>query len=469
VAKQAKTKHKALTIKRIERLRKQPGRYRDGAGEVRGLYLEVVTKTNCSWLLRYMRDGRERWMGLGPLETVSLKEAREKAKAARKQLVDGVDPIAARQADKAAREAEKSAREAEKVALAVEAAKAMTFGQAATEYIAAHQASWKNSKHRDQWRMTLLGLTPKDEAAKHDYCKVIRDLPVNLIDAALVLKVLRPIWNEKTETASRLRGRIETVLDYARVVLKLREGDNPARWEGNLEFSLPKKSTVSPVENFPALPYTQMFEFMTDLRRREGMGARALEFSILTAARTSDTIGGKWSEIDKVAKLWTVPKERMKGQRGQRKRDHVVPLSPQALALLDDLPREGDYLFPGSNAGAPLSNAAMAAVVDRMNEDRVKAGLPKWTDPQQDNREVVPHGFRSTFMDWGSECTAFPGPAIDMALSHVVSDKVEAAYRRGTLFAKRVKLMAAWGEFCESPPATTGADVIPLRGGEIFS
>jgi integrase len=452
-------KHKALTVKRIERLKNQPGRYRDGSGEVKGLYLQVESRTNVSWLLRYQQDGKERWMGLGPLETVTLKQAREKAVAARQQLKDGTDPIAAKKEAKAAR--------------AVEAAKTMTFGECAKGYIEANQASWKNPKHADQWRMTLLGIDPRGKPAKHDYCKTIRDLPVGAVKTTHVLKVVQPIWIEKTETASRLRGRIEKVLDRAGT-LDLRAGENPARWVGHLDQLLPKKSEVSPVENHPALPYARMFEFMTDLRRREGMGARALEYTILTAARTNDTIGGKWSEIDEGNKLWTIPKDRIKGKKGARKRDHVIPLTRQALAVLVDLGpfhADGDYLFPGGNAGDPLSNAAMSAVIDRMNEDRVKAGLPKWVDPQQDGREIVPHGFRSSFKDWCTEVTDYPSDMSEMALAHTLPDKTEAAYRRGTMQEKRRRLMAEWAAYCESTPArqTVGAEVIPIRGGEAVS
>ena len=420
-----------LTVKFTEKQDLKPGLYGDGGG----LYLQVSDFSTKAWVFRYMMAGRARKMGLGEVGPgggkggVSLNDARKKRDAAYGLVVDGIDPIEERKERKAVQRAKN--------------AKLTTFGQAAEEYIAAHESSWKNEKHRDQWRMTLLGVTPKGEPAKHDYCKIIRDLPVDLIDGALVLKVLRPIWNDKTETASRLRGRIETILDYAKVALKLREGDNPARWEGNLKFSLPQKSKVSPSENHPALPYDQIAEFTKELRQRDGIAARALEFAILCAARTGEIIGARRSEIDRDKKIWTVPKDRMKGETGARKHDHVVPLSNRALAILEGLPGEGEYLFP-------LSNAAMGAVIDRINEDRAKAGLLKWVDPKLGGREVVPHGFRSTFKDWSSEETEYDNNLSEMALSHTLPDKVEAAYRRGSMVEKRRRLMADWAAYCDS-------------------
>jgi len=219
------------------------------------------------------------------------------------------------------------------------------------------------------------------------------------------------------------------------------------------------------VENHPALPYAQLPEFMADLRRRDGFGARALEYSILTAARSADTIGGKWTEIDQHDKLWTVPKDRMKGKKGARKRDHVVPLTSQAFAILEALPRENEYLFPGDNPGEPLSNAAMAAVIDRMNEDRAKDGLPKWVDPQQGAREIVPHGFRSTFKDWCTEETEYPNEMSEMALAHTLPDKVEAAYRRGNMRERRRRMMADWATFAANHATASRSRIVPIRPG----
>jgi integrase len=427
----------ALTLKK----NLPPGLYADGGG----LYLQVSQQKTKAWIFRFTRAGVPRKMGLGPVSVkpddkrITLADARQKATAARSLLIDGIDPIAARDAKRA------------QAALAD--ARTVTFKQCAEGYIEANQPGWKNPKHADQWRMTLLGVDPKGKPARNDYCKLIRDLPVAAIDDGLVMKILQPIWNEKTETANRIRGRIEKVLDRAKA-LKLRSGENPARWVGHLDQLLPKKSQVAPVENHPALPYNQLPEFMATLRKRDGFGARALEYTILTAARTADTTGGKQTEIDLLEKLWTIPKDRIKGKKGARKRDHVIPLSGQALAILAALPKGGDYLFPGGSAGEPLSNAAMAAVIDRMNEDRVKAGLPKWIDPHQGGREIVPHGFRSTFKDWCTEETEYPNDMSEMALAHTLPDKVEAAYRRGHMREKRRALMNDWAAFCAARSTT---------------
>jgi hypothetical protein len=278
-------KHKALTAKRIEKLRKQPGRYRDGNGEAKGLYLQVVSATNASWLLRYQRGGRERWMGLGPLETVTLKEARDKADAERKKLKSGTDPI--------------DARKAEAVAKALEQAKNKTFREVAEDYLETNRHGWKNAKHEKQWTATL---------KTYVYPK-IGDLPVAEIDTPLVLACIRPIWTSKTETASRVRGRIESVLGFA-TVSKYRSGDNPARWTDHLEHVLPAKADVAKVVHHAALPYADLPAFMMALRQRQGTAARALEFTILTAARTGEAIGAQWNEINFDTKTWTVPEGR---------------------------------------------------------------------------------------------------------------------------------------------------------------
>jgi integrase len=432
---------KRLSVKEIESNDK-PGLYCDG----NGLYLQVSQQKTKSWVFRFQIAGRPRKMGLGEVRIgevgrITLADARKKAYAAHLLVADGIDPIEERNARKAK--------------AAVESAKALTFRQCAKGYIDANKHAWKNAKHGAQWEATL---------ETYAY-PVIGKLPVGAVDEGHIMKILQPIWTTKTETASRVRARIEKVLDRARV-LKLRTGDNPARWIGHLDQLLPARSQVAPGENQPALPYKQIPEFMPALRQREGIGARALEFTILTIARTGDTIGAKWHEIDLKEKLWTVPAARLKSKRGTRKRDHVVPLSDRALAILKDLPREGDYVFPGPKAGGPLSNAAMAAVIDRMNEDRVKAGLPKWVDPQQDGREIVPHGFRSTFRDWASEQTDYPSELCEMAMAHTVSDKVEAAYRRGDMREKRVRLMRDWAEFCTSSPRGESAKVIEMRAAQ---
>jgi integrase len=415
-----------LSVKRIESMNK-PGLFCDGGG----LYIQVSPERTKSWVFRYQINHRPRKMGLGEVAIerdargVTLADARRLAYAAHLKVVQGIDPI--------------QERDARKASAAVEKAKATTFKKCALGYIDANKDAWKNAKHASQWLATL-----------ETYAfPVIGKLPVGAVDEGHIMKILEPIWRTKTETASRVRARIEKVLDRAKV-LKLRTGDNPARWAGHLDQLLPARSRVAPVENQPALPYKQVPEFMPALRQREAISARALEFTILTVARTGDTIGATWSEIDLKERQWVVPRARMKGKKGAKTRDHVVPLSDSALAILSKLPREGEYVFPGPTAGRPLSNAAMAAVIDRMNEERVRAGLPKWIDPQQGGREIVPHGFRSTFTDWCSDETEYPNEMVEMAKAHTVSDKVEAAYRRSNMRKRRVKLMQDWADYCEA-------------------
>jgi integrase len=402
-----------LTAKKVERAK--PGRYHDG----HGLYLQVVNPANKSWLLRFERNGRERWYGLGPAHTFSLKEARERACAARQLLHDGIDPIDHRKAPRAAR--------------ALEAAKAITFRDCAEAYIAANRDAWKNAKHGAQWTSTL-----KSYVFPH-----IGNLPVANIDTGLVLKCIEPHWQAKTETMSRVRGRIESILDWA-TVRKYRSGDNLARWTGHLEHVLPSKSKLAKVNHHAALPYAELPAFMVELRQREGIATRALEFTILTAARTGEVIGAKWDEIDLAAGLWTVPAGHMKAGKV-----HTVPLSKRAAELLRALPTEkrNPHIFIGPTEGVGLSNMAMTSVLRRTGHG-----------------DVTVHGFRSTFRDWAAETTNFPNHVVEMALAHVVGDRVEAAYRRGDLLAKRKQLAEAWSRFCTSPPVT-GATVLPMRRG----
>lgn len=415
-----------------------PGRYADGGG----LYLQVtegkggVTK---AWLFRYQRGGKtSREMGLGTVSVTkrdgftTLEEARQKGTKAREMLKAGLDPLDVKHADRVAKQIEK--------------ATALTFKECAEDYIEANKPGWKNGKHIDQWKMTILGLDRNDRPAKNDYCKLIRDLPVAAIDDALVMKVLQPIWIEKTETASRIRGRIEKVLDRARA-LKLRTGENPARWVGHLDQLLPNKSQVSPVEHHAALPYGELPEFMAKLRAKEGVSARALEFTILTAARTGDTIGAVPAEFDSAAKTWTVPAARLKGKKGARKRDHVVPLSGAASQVLEAVASTLSFTFPGDKKDGGLSDMAMAELLKGMGYGSEKATV---------------HGFRSTFRDWAAEQTSYPNEMCEMALAHTVSDKVEAAYRRGDMREKRRRLMEDWAAYCNSPVAR-GDNVSPLR------
>jgi integrase len=383
-----------LSTKFTEKGDLKPGLYGDGGG----LYLQVSEFETKAWVFRYMMAGRARKMGLGDFELVPLKEARRKRDAAYALVVDGIDPIDERSTRKAAQAAER--------------AKALTFRECAEGYLEAHKSGWKGQRQSLQWQATL----------KTYIYPVIGHLPVNLIDNGHVLKIIEPIWKTKTVTASRVRGRIEKILDRAKA-LKLRTGENPAAWRGNLDQLLPSKSRVAPVENHPALPYAELPAFMVKLRAKGGTVARALEFTILTAARTGDTIGATPREIDGTEKLWTVPAARVKGKKGARKRDHLVPLSKQALATM---PAEGDYLFP-------IGKSAMAELLKGMCSPRF----------------ATVHGFRSTFRDWAADQTDFSHELAEMALAHTVSNQAEAAYRRGDMLEKRRRMMADWAAYCD--------------------
>ena len=406
----------------------EPGRYGDGGG----LYLQVKPSGAKSWLFRYQKDGKPAMMGLGPFtKTNSLATARTKAAALRALLENGVDPRAQRKA------------EAERLQLTAD--RARPFKECAEAYIAANEPTWKNAKHRQQWRNTM-----------KDYVyPVIGDLAVSSIDEAAVLKVLfkdvKPelradgslarvggaLWNARPDTARRVRGRIELVLDWARAH-KYRDGDNPARWGGNLKGALPKRAKRSR-RHHSALPFEQMPEFMAALREKEGVSALALEFLILNAPRTNETLGGKWPEIDEGAALWTIPEERMKADV-----EHRIPLAPQSLAVLEKAKKlrcKGDYIFPGARAEKPLSISALLELVKPMG----------FTDKK--GRRITVHGFRSTFRDWVAECTDYPPEVAEMALAHTIDDEVVAAYRRGELLEKRRALMEKWATYCTTPPA----------------
>lgn len=401
-----------LTVRQVETLNRT-GRYADG----NGLYLQVAAGGSKSWLFRYMRDGKATAMGLGSTGVVSLAEARDLAIEQKRIIQSGRDPIADR---KAKREA-----------AMLEAAKSITFRKASEKYIAAHKSSWKNAKHAAQWTSTL---------ETYAY-PVIGDLPVAAIDTGLVLKIIEPIWETKTETASRIRSRIENVLSWA-TVRGYREGDNPARWRGHLEQSLPARSKVRKVKHHAALPYTEVGSFMVALRQREAIAARALEFAILTATRSGEVLNARWSEFNPDAAEWIIPAERMKAGR-----DHRVPLSDRALEIVrqmgEDFGTEG-HVFPGQKPGKPLSGMAFAMMLRRMERD-----------------DITAHGFRSTFRDWAAEQTAYPREVAEIALAHTIPDRTEAAYRRGDLFGKRRRLMADWADYIFMTPAT--APVIPIR------
>jgi integrase len=406
-----------LTAKKVEQL-KTPGRYRDGSG-VKGLLLQIGPNGGKSWLLRYERAGKERWHGIGPWPLVDLKTARERAKAARLLLLDGIDPV--------------DHRKAEKAKLAAAAAKLMTFREAARLYVAQHEGKWKNRKHRQQFVSTL-------EIYAH---AVIGDMSVNDVGTTEVLRVIEPHWLTKCETMSRVRGRVEAVLDWASV-RGYRTGENPARWKGHLAEVLPARSEIKATIHHPALPWREVPSFMAELRRREGVAARALEFTILTAARTGEVIGSKWPEIDLPGRTWTVPAARMKGGK-----EHRVPLSVRAIELLRALPTEtnNSHVFIGSRAGSGLSNTTLSQLLKTFRAS------------------ITTHGFRSTFRDWASETTHFPNQVVEMALAHAIGDKVEAAYRRGDLLLKRRQLAESWARFCYSPPVGKADDktVVPLR------
>jgi integrase len=356
-------------------------------------------------------------MGLGPLHTITLDEAREAARQARKMLLEGIDPLEARKAQHAAR--------------ALEEAKSLTFEVAAKQYFDLHESKWRNAKHRQQFLNTL-----RDYA----FPKIGR-LAVADIDTGQVLRVIEPIWHDKTETADRVRGRIEAVLEWA-TVRGYRVGDNPAKWKGHLQSALPARSQIAKVKHHAALPWAKMPAFMADLRQRDGMAARALEFTVLTAARTGEVIGATWPEIDLSAKLWTVPAGRMKGHR-----EHRVPLSDAVVKILKTMPREGDYVFIGGRKGQPLSNMAMAVLLKRMERN-----------------DITVHGFRSAFRDWAAERSSYPNHVVEMALAHAVGNAVEAAYRRGDLLDQRRRLMRDWAVFC-STAGGDGANVLPIRAG----
>jgi len=395
-----------LSAKSVEKAR-EPGYYCDGGG----LYLQVSTTLSKSWIFLYRRNGKSHEMGLGSERDVSLAEARTKASDARRQLVDGKDPLAAREGRRAQEKLQKAG--------------SIPFAECAKKYIDAHKAGWKNGKHAEQWQNTL------DTYAG----PVIGELPVRDVDTALVLRILEPIWSKNPETASRLRGRIERILDYARV-RGYRSGENPALWRGHLDKLLPSALNRKTREHHAALPYDELPAFMKDLRSQGGNAARALELLILTTARTGEVIGCEpEKEIDLKKAVWTIPAGRMKAGK-----EHRVPLSPRAVEVIKAQPA-GTYLFSGGKEGAPLSNMAMLELLRRMGRD-----------------DLTVHGFRSTFRDWAAECTSYPGEVCEMALAHAITDKVEAAYRRGDLFEKRRQLMLDWARYCDTPKG----EVVPL-------
>lgn len=398
-----------LNPKQVENLT-EPGTYEDGVG----LRLVVKATGRKSWVLRFQLNGKRREMGLGAFPEVSLKAARLEASAKRSQLLVGTDPLAARNAE----------REALHTVHLAEVAKTVTFDDLAADYIAAHRTGWKNAKHAQQWENTL----------KTYASPVIGKLCASDITTAHMLEVLnkKDFWAKKPETASRVRNRIELVLDAAKAK-GLREGENPARWRGHLDKLLPRRDKIQAVKHHTALPYNELPAFMALLADAEDMTARAMQMTILTACRTSEVLNATWDEINMSASTWTIPAVRMKARK-----EHRVPLTDAVITLLEAIPHiEGNpYIFAGMRQSRPLSNMAMLMGLRRMNR-----------------ADLTMHGFRSTFRDWAGECTPHPRDVCEQALAHSLGNAVEAAYRRGDLFEKRRALMADWTVYCTSKPA----------------
>ena len=418
----ARTTHQltAITVANL----KDKGLHPDG----NGLYLRVTESGTKNWIYRYTLDGKARDMGLGPLTTVSLAKARAAADDCRRLRREGLNPIEARRAQRAVQAAPE--------------ARAPTFRACAEQLIASHEVGWRNAKHRQQWRNTL---------ATYAY-PIIGELPVTTVDTELVLQVLQqpiqiegskmtPLWNAKSETASRVRGRIESVLNWAKARnYRDRTSANPATWRGHLDHLLPARSKVRCVRHHPSLPYAEVPALTAELRSLTSISARALEFAVLTAARSGEVFGARWDEIDLKRRIWVVPGERMKGRK-----EHRVPLAPRAVEILDEMAeiQLNEFVFFGTKQGRPLSNMAMLMLLRDLRPG------------------VTVHGFRSAFKDWASEATSFPDYLSEAALAHASADKVRAAYARSDLFEKRRKLMEAWAQYCQRKPAS--AEVVPLQ------
>jgi integrase len=403
----------ALTLKKIAKL--PVGRHHDR----HGLYLKI-TPNGGSWLLRYQCDHAKHWHGLGPLKDFDLKEARARARTARQQLRDGIDPIVAKQEQIAARR--------------LEAARAISFEAAAKQFFDLHSPKWSSARHRQQFLNSL---------KQHAFSK-IGDLPVASIGTPEVLSVLEPIWNSNFVTARRVRTRIENVLDWA-TVKGFRTGPNPAKWKGHLAISMPGKGEIAKVTHHEALAFTEVPTFMAALAKRESVGARALEFLVLCTARTSEVLEARWSEIDLKAGTWTIPPERMKGRR-----EHRVALTDRAVRLLKALPREAgsDLVFIGARAGSILGNMVMPSLLKSMNVD------------------ATVHGMRASFKTWASEQTSYPREIIEHCLAHVVGSKAERAYLRSDQIAKRRQLLQAWSDYISMPARKSGT-VTPIRKGGV--
>jgi integrase len=406
-----------LTAKKVERT-KAPGRYR--CGLVKGLYLQVSDSLAKSYVQRYELHGKEHWMGLGSAADFTLKEIRERARAARQLLADGIDPIAQKRADRAAAKHT--------------AARKLPFREAAQRYFDQNEKGWRSASHRGQFLSSL---------AAYAYPQ-LGSMDVAEIDTAAVLRVIEPIWTTKTKTADRVRNRIEAVLDWCVVRGHRLPGTNPAVWKGHLDQVLPSVRKVAPVAHHPAMDYRQVPQFIAKLSQLGGVASKALQFVILTAGRAGEVVNARWDEIDLEDGTWSIPSERMKGNR-----EHRVPLSTAALDLFRELPRErgNPYVFIGGRSGAALSKMAMTDVMTRLGQQGV----------------VTIHGFRSSFSNWAHEQTAHASHTIEISLAHRVGTETERAYRRTDMFAKRRQLMEQWSRFCMSPPAKIGGDIVSLR------
>ncbi len=403
-----------LEVRRLE----HPGKGRNvtySVGGQAGLLLQITPNGAKSWLLRAVVDGKRREIGIGPYPDVSLAKARERAAEKRDAIWRGIDPTPAPK-------------------------QTLTFEKAVEKFLASKLDEFRNEKHRKQWQATL-----DTYAAEH-----LGKMAVAQIDVHDILRTLSPIWSSKTETASRLRGRIESVLAWA-TVSGHRSGDNPARWKGNLDAILPKPGKVAKQDNHPALALNDAARWFSDLRKREGMSARAMEFLAMTAARSGEVRGATWAEIDDDSGIWTIPGARMKAGR-----EHRVPLTPDALALLASIKPKDErdpaaFIFAAVKGGA-LSDMSLSAVMRRMQEAEVEAGRAGFLDPRN-KRPAVPHGLRSTFRDWTAERTEYPRDMAEIALAHNVGSEVERAYRRGDMVEKRRAMMAAWGRFLRAEAA----------------
>lgn len=407
-----------LSAKEVRDL-KHPGRGLNVAypvGGVAGLLMQITPTDARSWVLRTMIGSKRREIGLGGFPDVTLAQARERAREAKDAIRQGIDPIEQRRAARAA--------------LTAQQARGLTFARAMEAYLKIKLIEFDNDKHRKQWRASL------DAYA----VPTLGPMQVSEISVHEIAHALEPIWTTKTETASRLRGRIEAVMAWA-TVQGHRDGDNPARWRGNLDAILPKPSKVSKVAHHPALALADVSSWFADLRKRDGMATRALEFLTMTAARSGEVRGATWAEIDADAALWTIPADRMKAGK-----EHRVPLTPDAVALLKALPRMAgnEFVFPAARGGM-LSDMSLSACMKRMNEAKPGGYL----DPRS-GRPAVPHGMRSAFRDWASEHTDFPRDMAEISLAHTVGSEVERAYRRGDQMEKRRAMMADWGKFLKN-------------------